>query len=52
MANLTGEQYGGGSSRSSFLRKDVKISRLLLQKWDMKARKELGKALLKLSLPS
>src|SRR6266581_2580808 len=31
MANLTREQYGGGYSRSSFLRKDVKISRSLLQ---------------------
>ena len=31
MANLTGEQYGGGYSRSSFLRKGVTISRSLLQ---------------------
>ena len=34
------------------LAKRRKISRLLLQKWDMKACKVLGKALLKLSLPS
>jgi hypothetical protein len=31
MANLTGEQYGGGYSRASFVRKGVKISRSLLQ---------------------
>ena len=31
MANLTGEQYGSGYPRSSFLRKGTKISRALLQ---------------------
>jgi len=31
MANLTGEQYGSGYPRSSFLRKGIKISRSLLQ---------------------
>jgi hypothetical protein len=31
MANLTGEQYDWSYSRSSFVRKGVKISRSLLQ---------------------